>query len=162
VSVIANPQNPTWNLFAHAIDVAAASLSVQLEKVLVRDAGEIERAMNAFARQPDTGLIVLPDILFLAQREQIIALAAKHRVPVVYPYRFYVTAGGLMSYGVDNLVQWRQAATYVDQILKGAKPAELPIQQPTKFDFVINLITAKALGLTVPPNLLATADEVIE
>ncbi len=162
VGVMANPQNPIWPLFMHAIEAVASALDVRVIKMAAQDATEIESAIDALGRVPNSGLIVLPDILALAQRERIIALAARHRVPAIYPYRFNVTAGGLLSYGVDNLDQWRRAASYIDRILKGAKAADLPVQQPTKFELAINLKTAKALGLTIPETLLATADEVIQ
>ena len=128
----------------------------------LRDAGEIERALTAFARNQNGGLIVTAGGLTLIHRELIIALAARHRLPAVYWNRFYVTGGGLMSYGPDPIDQYRQGAGYVDRILKGEKPADLPVQAPTKYELVINLKTAKALGLTVPDTLLARADEVIE
>ena len=122
----------------------------------------IERGLSAFARDPNGGLIVVPNPGTSIHRELIIAQAARHRLPAAYPYRYFVTAGGLISYGTDNLDLWRRAAGYIDRILKGEKPADLPVQQPTKFELVINLRTAKALGLDVPPTLLARADEVIE
>jgi ABC-type uncharacterized transport system substrate-binding protein len=128
----------------------------------VRDTSKIEHAIAAFAREPNGGLIILSTSLALAHREQIVASAARHRLPAVYPFRIYVNAGGLVSYGPDQIDPYRRAAGYVDRILKGEKPAELPVQAPTKFELVINLKTAKALGLDVPPTLLARADEVIE
>jgi putative ABC transport system substrate-binding protein len=128
----------------------------------VRDADEIERTVTAFAREPNGGLIVLPSPLSFVQRDLIITLAAWHQLPAVYGLRFFVTGGGLISYGPDTIEPYRHAAGYVDRILKGEKPADLPIQFPTKYSLVINLKTAKALGLDVPPTLLATADEVIE
>jgi putative ABC transport system substrate-binding protein len=145
-----------------AIQSAAPSFGVELSALIVRDAGEIERAVIAFARRPNGGLIATASALATVHRQLIITLAARHRLPAIYPYRFFVTPGGLMSYGPDLVDQYRQAAGYVDRILKGEKPADLPVQAPTKFELAINLKTAKALGLTVPPNLLATADEVIE
>ena len=140
----------------------APSFGVELSPIDVRDAGEIERAIAAFARAPNGGLIVTASPAAIAHRELIIALAARHRLPAVYPYRFFVTGGGLISYGPDQVDQYRRAAGYVDRILKGEKPADLPVQAPTKYELVINLKTAKALGLEVPPTLLARADEVIE
>jgi putative ABC transport system substrate-binding protein len=125
-------------------------------------ASEIEHVFNELARQSNTGLVVLPGPFTLAHRKQIIALAARSRLPAVYPYRYYVTDGGLMSYGVDTADAYRRAATYVDRILKGEKPADLSIERATKFELVINLQTAKTLGLQVPPTLLEDADEVIE
>src|SRR5215813_900028 len=143
---------------------AAPSLGVELTPVGVRDAGEIERAITAFARGSDGGLILVgPTSSVQRYRDLIIALAARHRLPAIYPGgRTYVTAGGLLSYGPDPIDQYRRAAGYVDRILKGEKPADLPVQQPTKFELIVNVKTAKALGLEVPPQLLAIADEVIE
>jgi putative tryptophan/tyrosine transport system substrate-binding protein len=135
---------------------------VELSPADVRDAGEIERAVAAFARGSNGGLIVTAGALTIAHRELIIALAAGHRLPAVFPGRFHVTAGGLISYGPDLVDQFRSAAGYVDRILNGENPADLPVQAPTKYQLVINLKTAKALGLEVPPTLLARADEVIE
>ena len=126
------------------------------------DAGEIERAVAAFARSMNSGLIVTPSPLAVVHRDLIITLAARHKLPAIYWERFFVTSGGLISYGPDYLDQFRRAAGYVDRILKGEKPADLPVQAPTKYKLVINLKTAKALGVTMPPTLLATADEVIE
>jgi len=127
-----------------------------------RSAAKIEQAIGAFAGQPNIGLIVLPDPSSLAQRRLIIELAAKYRIPAVYPFRSFVRDGGLMTYGVDPVDQMRRAAGYIDRIFKGEKPAELPVQAPTKIELAINLKTAKALGLAVPLSLLARADEVIE
>ena len=145
-----------------AIQSIAPSLGVEVSPVNVRDAGEIERAITAFAHSPNGGLIVTGSALVGIHRHLIIALAARHKLPAVYVERTYVAAGGLISYGSDFLDQYRRAASYVDRILKGEKPADLPVQQPTKYELVINLKTAKALGLEVPPTLLARADEVIE
>jgi ABC-type uncharacterized transport system substrate-binding protein len=126
------------------------------------DAGEIERAVAAFARSSNGGLIVTVSALAVVHRDLIITLAARHKLPAVYYERNFVADGGLISYGPDYLDQYRRAAGYVDRILKGEKPADLPVQAPTKYKLVINLKTAKALGITMPPTLLATADEVIE
>jgi len=145
-----------------AIQSIAPSLGVEVSPVNVRDAGEIERAITAFAHSPNGGLIVTGSALVGLHRHLIIALAARHKLPAVYVERTYVAAGGLVSYGSDFLDQYRRAASYVDRILKGEKPADLPVQQPTKYELVINLKTAKALGLDIPPTLLARADEVIE
>ena len=128
----------------------------------VRDASGIERSVATFARGSNCGLIVTVSPLALRHRELIIALAARHKLPAVYPWRVFVADGGLISYGPDDIDQYRRAAGYVDRILKGEKPADLPVQAPTKYELVINLKTAKALGLEVPPTLLARADEVIE
>jgi putative ABC transport system substrate-binding protein len=140
----------------------APSLGVELSPIDVRDAGEIERAITAFAREPNGGLIVTGSALATTHRDLIIALAARHRLPAVYASRYMVAAGGLVSYGADLIDQYRQAAGYVDRILKGEKPADLPVQAPTKYELVINLKTAKALGLDIPQTVLARADEVIE
>jgi putative tryptophan/tyrosine transport system substrate-binding protein len=145
-----------------AIQSVAPSLGVEVIPVNVRDATEIERAVAAFARDPNGGLIVTGSALTKFPRDLIITLAARHKLPAVYPQRFYVTDGGLISYGIDQLDQYRRAAGYVDRILKGDNPADLPVQAPTKYELAINLKTAKALGLNVPPTLLARADEVIE
>ncbi len=144
-----------------AIEAAAASLQVELSQFRARDAVVIERALATFAQRPNSGLLVLPGSLTQFHRERIIALAAQHRLPAIYPYRYYVTSGGLMSYGIDTADVYRRTAAYVDRILKGAKPGELPVQQPTKFELVINVRAAKALGLEVSPALLSRADEVI-
>jgi putative ABC transport system substrate-binding protein len=145
-----------------AIQAVAPSFGVELSPVGVRDAGEIEHGIAAFAQGSNGGLIVTASPLATARRDLIIALAARQKLPAVYYERFFAAAGGLISYGPDFVDQYRRAASYVDRILKGAKPAELPVQAPTKYELVINLKTAKALGLEVPPPLLARADEVIE
>ena len=145
-----------------AVQIVAPSLGVQVSPVDVHDAGEIERAVTAFARGLNGGLIVTAGALTISHRQPIIALAARHKLPAVYPARFHVTAGGLISYGPDVIDQFRRAAGYVDRILRGEKPAELPVQAPTKYELVINLKTAKALGLDIPQTVLARADEVIE
>ena len=145
-----------------AIQTAAPSAGVEVSAVNMRDADEIERAIAAFARSSNGGLIVTGSTLALLHRDLIIALAARHRLPAVYWNRVYVTGGGLISYGPDPIDQYRRAASYVDRILKGEKPADLPVQAPTKYELVINLKTAKTLGLDVPQSLLARADEVIE
>ena len=145
-----------------AVQAVAPSLGVDLSAVDVRDAGEIERAVTAFARSSNDGLIVTASALATRHRDLIIALAARLRLPAVYPYRYFVTVGGLISYGPDFVDQYWQAAGYVDRILKGENPAELPVQAATKYELSINLKTAKALGLAVPPPVLARAGEVIE
>ena len=145
-----------------AIQAVAPSLGVEVSPVNVRDADEIERAVADFARSPDGGLIITGSALAVVHRHLIITLAAKHQLPAVYFQRTLVADGGLISYGADVLDQYRRAAGYVGRILKGEKPADLPVQAPTKYELVINLKTAKTLGLTVPPTLLALADEVIE
>ena len=145
-----------------AVQAVAPSLGVDLSAVDVRDAGEIERAITAFARSSNGGLIVTANALATRHRELIITLAAQHRLPAVYPYRRFVDDGGLVSYGPDFVDQYRQAAGYIDRVLKGEKPAEMPVQAPIKYGIVINLKTIKSLGLTVPPAVLARADEAIE
>ncbi len=145
-----------------AIQAVAPSVGVEVSPVNVRDAGEIERAVTAFAANPNGGLLVTASALAVIHRDLIVTLAAKHRLPAVYFDRFFVVAGGLASYGPDFVDQYQRAAGYVDRVLKGEKPADLPVQAPTKFELVINLKTARALGVTVPPTLLATADQVIE
>ncbi len=145
-----------------AIHALAPSIGVQVTPIDVRDTSDLARAVAAFARTPNGGLIVTADPAAIAHREAIITLAARHRLPAVYPYRHFVADGGLMSYGIESADQYRQAAGYVDRILKGEKPGDLPVQQPTKYGLVINLKTARALGLEVPDTLLSTADEVIE
>jgi putative ABC transport system substrate-binding protein len=145
-----------------AIQSAAPSLGVELSPLGVGDTGAIERALAAFARSPNGGLIVTASSLAIVHRELIITLAARHRLPAVYPFRYFISSGGLISYGPDSVDPFRRAAGYVDRILKGEKPADLPVQAPTKYDLVVNLKTAKALGLEIPPSVLARADEVIE
>jgi len=148
--------------FAVIQAMALPSFGVELSPIDERDAGEIERDVAAFARAPNGGQIVTASPAAAAHRELIIRLAARHRLPAVYPFRYFVTSGGLISYGPDTTEQFRRAAGYVDRILKGQKAADLPVQAPTKYELAINLKTAKALGLTVPPSLLARADQVIE
>jgi putative ABC transport system substrate-binding protein len=145
-----------------AIQALAPSVGVEIRPIDMRDAAEIERAITAFARAPNGGLIVTGSARAIAQRDPIIRLAAQHRLPAVYFLRLFVSGGGLICYGPDIVEQHRQAAGYVDRILKGEKPADLPVQAPTKYELVINLKTAKALGIEVPTTLLARSDEVIE
>jgi len=145
-----------------AIQSVAPLLGIELRPVGVRDAGEIERAITAFARESNGGLIVTGGAGVATNRGLITKLAARYRLPAIYAYRYYVVSGGLMSYGPDNIDQYRRAAGYVDRILKGEKPADLPVQAPTKYELVINLKTAKALGLDLPATVLTRADEVIE
>ena len=144
------------------IGAAASPLGVELSPINLRVTGATEREVTEFAGSPNGGLIVVVSTVATIQRELIVALAARHRLPAVYPYRFFVEAGGLMSYGPNLIDGYRRTASYVDRILKGEKPGELPVQAPTRYQLVINLKTAKALGLEVPPTLLARADEVIE
>jgi len=146
----------------HATEAVAPSLGFTVTAVDVHDGGEIEGAVAKFADQPDGGLIVVPHPRTVANRASIIILAARHRLPAIYPFRYFATEGGLMSYGADQIDQWRGAAVYVDRILRGEKPGELPVQAPTKYELVVNLRTAKALGLNIPPAFPLRADEVIE
>ena len=162
VAVLRDPAIPTGPAQFGVIQTVAPSLGVEVNPVNVRDAREMEHSIAAFVRSANGGLIVTASALASRHRDLIVALAAKHHVPAIYPYRFFVAAGGLISYGPDLVNQFRQAASYVDRILKGEKPADLPVQAPTKYELVINLKTAKALGLEVPQSLLARADEVIE
>jgi putative ABC transport system substrate-binding protein len=145
-----------------ALQAVSASFGVELTAIGVRDATTIERDINEFVRGENDGLIITASPLTAVHRHLIISLAAKHHLPAVYPFRYYAIAGGLISYGADPIDQYRRAAGYVDRILKGEKPADLPVQAPVKYDLVINLKTAKALGLAVPPSLFAVANEVIE
>jgi putative ABC transport system substrate-binding protein len=144
------------------IQSVASSIGLEVSAINVRDAGEIERAVARFASSPNGGLILTASALSATHVELIIALAARHKLPAVYYRRYFAILGGLISYGYDSATQFRGAAGYVDRILKGEKPADLPVQAPTKYELIINLKTAKALGLTVPPTLIARADEVIE
>jgi putative ABC transport system substrate-binding protein len=162
VAVLRDPEGISGTGQIGALQSVAQVLGVELRPINVRNPGYMERAIAEFARAPNGGMIVTSTALLQIHRAQIIALAARHRLPTVYPYRMFVSSGGLVSYGPDVAHQYRLAAGYVDRILKGAKPAELPVQQPTKFELVINLKTAKTLGLEVPPALLTRADEVIE
>jgi putative tryptophan/tyrosine transport system substrate-binding protein len=144
------------------LEAVAPALRISLSPLAARDASDIERLIGEFARTPGGGIIVLPDVFNTVNRETIIAAAARGRLPAIYPYRYYISSGGLISYGLEITDLYRRAASYIDRILKGAKLGDLPVQAPTKFELIINLKTAKALGLTVPPTLLAQADEVIE
>jgi putative ABC transport system substrate-binding protein len=163
VAVIRDPSVPAGSGGLASVQTAAPSFGVEITPIGVRDAGEIERGIMAFARGLNGGMIVVGPTSSIARyRDLIIALATRQQLPTVYSSRFFVTGGGLISYGPDPIDQYRRAAAYVDRILKGEKPADLPVQAPTKFELVINLKTAKALGLIVPPSLLATANEVIE
>jgi ABC-type uncharacterized transport system substrate-binding protein len=159
-----NPQTAAGggSYFLRPIDAAASTLKVKAVMALVHDNDEIEAAFAALTGEPGAGVVLLPDIFTVAHHQLVIALAARHRVPTIYPYRFMVEREGLISYGVDINNLFERAAAYVDRILKGAKPAELPVQAPTKFELVINRKTAKALGLDVPPTLLARAEDVLE
>jgi len=148
--------------YRRLIEGAAPSIGVQVIETAVHDAADIKRAIDAFTREPNGGLIVLPDVTNVNHRRGTISLAAHHRLPAIYPTDYFTKDGGLMSYGTDYLDLYRKAASYVDRILRGAKPNDLPVQGPIKFQLVINLKAAKALGLTIPPSLLQRADQVIE
>ena len=162
VAVLRDATIPTGPAQFSVIQAAAPSVGVQIIPVNMRDTSEIERVVAAFANTPNGGLIVTAGAGVARHRDLIITLAARHKLPAVYPQRFFVAAGGLISYGPDPIDQYRRAAGYVDRILKGEKPADLPVQSPTKYDLIVNLKTAKALVLDVPPSVLARADEVIE
>jgi putative tryptophan/tyrosine transport system substrate-binding protein len=161
VALIYNPRTHTGQYF-QSIETAAQLLAVNLSRLPFSDAADIERGLDSLAREPNGGVLVLSDPSTQLHLDLIITLAARHRLPAVYPFRWFVTSGGLASYGVDRRDQYRRAAEYVSRILKGEKPADLPVQVPTKYELVINLKTAKALGIEIPPTLLVRADEVIE
>ena len=161
-AILRDVANPAGIAQFGAIRAAAAPLGIDVSPINVRDAGEIERAVATFTHSPNGGLIVTPSAGVSVHHALIVSLAARYKLPAIYGDRFNVTGGGLVSYGPEGIDQFRLAAEYVDRILRGEKPADLPVQAPTKFRLVINLKTAKALGLTIPPSLLASADEVIE
>jgi putative tryptophan/tyrosine transport system substrate-binding protein len=161
-AVLRDPANPFEIGQLGAIQSMAPSVGVELSPINVGDAGEIESAVTTFAREPNRGLIVVASPMAIVHRERIITLAARHSLPAVYPFRPFVAGGGLISYGPDTIAPYRRAAGYVDRILRGEKPADLPVQAPTKYELVVNLKTAKAFGLEVPSSVLARADEVIE
>jgi len=163
VALLFNPATaPFFEYYLNPFKAAAASIAVEAIAAPVRDTSELESVVAAQGRAPNGGLIVMPDSFTTAHRAEITSLAARYRLPAVYPYRFFTEGGGLLSYGNDVTDNFRRAATYADRILKGAKPSELPVQAPVKFELVINLKTAKALGLDVPVQLQQRADEVIE
>jgi putative ABC transport system substrate-binding protein len=163
IAVIFNPATaPFYRLFLSFIDEAARLIGVRQIDTPVHDVSDIARTLAQFAKEPNVGLVVVPSALFTTAREAIVVTVAQLRLPAIYPYSYFAKIGGLLSYGFEVRDMYRRAGGYVDRILKGAKPADLPVQQPTKFELVINLKTAKALGLTVPAPLLAAADEVID
>jgi len=162
IAVMFDPDNPSWASYLRTIETAAPSFKVQLTPLSVRNPTEIKDKITEFASEPYGGLIVLPSPVTLLYRGAIISVAGQRHLPAVYPYRHFAAEGGLLSYGMDLASLYKQAASYVDRILKGAKPADLPVQLPTKFELVINLKTAKALGFELPASLVARADEVIE
>lgn len=162
VVIIRNPVAASAARMLHAIEAVAPTVGVELNPVSAVEPGDIKLVIEKVARQPNVGLIVLPDAIVTVNRHLIISLAAQYQLPAIYPYRFFATSGGLMSYGVDTVDEYRRAAAYVHRILHGESPAKLPVQEPSKFDLVINLATARSLGLSIAPALLARANEVLE
>jgi putative tryptophan/tyrosine transport system substrate-binding protein len=160
--IIYNPDNPVGAIYSRTFEAMAKQLAVQPIDFPVHGIADIERVIGSLAEQPNGSFLVPPDLTIGTLREQVAALAARHGVPAIYPNRSFVVAGGLVSYGVDSGDLYPRLASYVDRILRGEKPADLPIQQPTKYRLDINLKAAKALGLEIPPGVLATADDVIE
>ena len=161
VAFVANQKFRGYEYFWRCAEAAARALAIELiPKQITNNAADIEHAIESFAHTPKGGLLFVPDATIIAHCDLVTALAARYHLPAVYPWRYFVTAGALMSYGIDNIDVLQKAASYVDRILRGAKPADLPVQAPTKFETAVNLTAAKALGLTIPPTLLATADEV--
>ena len=162
IALLANPDNPQTERIIRDAQEAARTKGVQLSILNAAAEGEIDAAFTTLVQQHAGALLVAPDPFFASRREQLVALASRHAVPAMYYWREFTAAGGLISHGSSNTASFRQVGIYVGKILKGAKPADLPVQQPTTFELVVNLKTAKALGLTVPPSILARADEVIE
>jgi putative ABC transport system substrate-binding protein len=162
VGLIFNPDTAPHSLFLRPMKASAPSFAIELITAPVHNDAEIESAVATFAREPNGGLITMPDIFTSTHRNAIISQATRHRLPAVYPYRYFPAGGGLMSYGVDLVDQYWRSSSYIDRVLRGTNPADMPVQAPIKFDLVINLKTAKALGIELSPTLLARADEVIE
>jgi putative ABC transport system substrate-binding protein len=162
VAVLLDPQFAGYVAISRVIEDVAPSFGVKPTIARIPDGADIEKAINEFAREPNGGLIVLPSPITAVKRETIVALAAQDRLPAVYPYRYFSVVGGLIAYAVDSIDLYRRVASYIDRIFKGEKPGNLPVQQPTKFELVINLAAARAIGLEVPTRLLARADEIIE
>jgi len=162
VAVLFNPDQIPQAGMLRAVETAAPSVQVQVTAAGARNVAQLERAIDQFANDRNGGLIVLPNPITIGNRKLVVAMAAQHGLPAAYPFRQFVEDGGLISYGTNLADQYRQAASYVDRVLRGEKPANLPVQQPTKFELAVNLKTAKTLGLDVPPTLLVRADEVIE
>jgi ABC-type uncharacterized transport system substrate-binding protein len=162
IGFIIHPETPALMRYFKSAEALAPALKIKLVMLGVHDADEIDRGLTSFAAERNGGFVVGPHAVTLTNRDLIVALAARLRLPALYPLAFYAKAGGLISYGFDPINQFQQGAGYVDRILRGAKPADLPVQYPTKLQLTINLKTAKALGLDMPPTLLARADEVIE
>ncbi|MGB8094004.1 MAG: ABC transporter substrate-binding protein [Pseudolabrys sp.] len=161
-AVVGDPKSPVFNYFVRAAETAGPSLAMEIVSAPVERAADIERSIDSFAHTHNGGLIFPPDITTITHRDLIIAMAARHRLPAIYPFRLFVVKGGLMSYGTDQVTMFGQTASYIDRILRGANPADIPVQAPTKYETTLNLKTAKALDLAVPPGLIVAADEVIE
>ena len=161
-AVVGDPKSSVFNYFVRAAETAGPSLAMEIVSAPVERAADIERSIDSFAQLPNGGLIFPPDITTITHRDLIIAMAARHRLPAIYPFRLFVVKGGLMSYGTDQVTMFGQTASYIDRILRGANPADIPVQAPTKYETTLNLKTAKALDLAVPPGLIVAADEVIE
>ena len=161
-ALVGNPKTTAYDYFLQAAEATAPSLAIEVVPGRVETAADIERVIVDLSHVPNSGLFLPPDTTTALHRDLIIALASRHRLPSVYSIRFFVAAGGLMSYGIDQVEMFRHAASYVDRILRGANPADLPVEAPTKYETILNLKTAKALGLDVPPSLLVRADEVID
>ena len=162
VSLLYDPANPAGTRSLTIMQTGAASLGIEVTGAAVQDSADIESAINSLIERPNGGLAVLGSPSTARYRDLIVERAARHHLAAIYPYRYFVASGGLVSYGIDTLDLYRRATSYIDRILRGEEPANLPVQQPTKFELVINLKTAKTLGIEVPPTLLARADEVIE
>jgi putative ABC transport system substrate-binding protein len=162
IALVYNPRTSPYQSYLKSFDETARVSGVQAIPTPVLDAAELERSITALGQQPDAGLFVVPDVFVQVHRELIIRLAEQFRLPAIYPYRFFPESGGLMSYGIDTVAVFRQAASYVDRILKGTAPTDLPVQAPTTFQLIINLKAAKAIGLTIPASFLVRADQVIE
>jgi putative ABC transport system substrate-binding protein len=162
VAMIYNPQTAPYGSFVRSIEAAGPNFSIQPIAMPIQDAGTIEKGIEASARETNPGLLVLPDVTMTLHEKLIVKLAAQHRLPGIYPWRHFVSIGGLMSYAADLPNLWRRAASYVDRALRGEKPADLPVQFPTKYELVINLTAAKAIGLTIPASILSLADDLIE
>ena len=161
-AVLRDPNNPAGTAQFGAIQAVAPSFGVDANPIGLNDAREIENGLNEFGREPNGGVIVMPNAAAIIHRQLIIRTTARMKLPAIYPFRVFAAEGGLISYGFDPVDSWRLAATYVDRILRGEKPGELPVQAPTKFELVVNLKTARALGLSIPPAFPLRADEVIE
>jgi len=162
IALVYNPRTSPYQSYLKSFDDAAQAFAVRANPTPVLDAAEVERSLTALGQQPDSGLFVVPDVFVQVHRELIIKLAEKYRLPAIYPYRFFPESGGLMSYGIDTVIIFRQAASYVDRILKGTPPSDLPVQAPTNFQLVVNLKAAKAIGLSIPESFLVRVDQVIE